>query len=423
MAWRIDTQLVRGEIDNRTRGRITGRFWFLGRDLPVLVSLQGNASRDLAGRQLAFVNPAPKDVLDDSFAPEQVGIAGEFTASRKRKVPDIPLEEIGTYYEQKKPFPWHWGNCIYFEWFSASNGRVVIEAADYQLTISPEAAWEMTAEEEAEQQRANAKSIESFFEQLGFLSTAEKADEEILEPEDDDGETWKDSDGDGDESWKRDEPLSEAEADELMADSDRLTDRLMARLNEAGDNADLEAILEEELERRRAESERRPLTPEEEAERSAWIQEINAAAADIANDPVFQEDLERCHPLAERARDLTLRLMALRDSASWAPKDAGAEHPAIDFVNSMMKAGGKLAGALDGRDWPPTIEDCALCISWLKRARGYIDDALMAADFCRERQLVPLTELSELISETQAIHRDTSALIEELRERLSRGFE
>lgn len=422
MAWRIDTQLIRGEIDNRARGRITGKFWFVGREAPVLVNLQGNAARDLAGRQLAFVNPAPKHAIDASFAPEQVGVAGEFTASRKRKVPDIPLEEIGTYYEQKKPFPWHWGNCIYFEWFSASNGRVVIEAPDYQLTISPEATWVMTAEEEAEQQRSSAKAVEAFFEQLGFLSAQEKPEEEVIE--DDDGENWKDSDGDENEAWKQEEPLSEDEADELMADSDRLTDRLMARLEEAGENADLQAILEEELERRRRENERRPLTPEEEAERAAWIQEINAAASEIASRPEFQEELEKCHPLAERARELTLRLMALNDAGVWAPKEAArGEHPAADLVNSMMKAGGKLAGALDGRDWPPPLEDCALCISWLKRARGYIDDALMAADFCREQRLVPPTELIRVTAEMQELQRETSALIEVLRERLAQGFE
>lgn len=427
MAWRIDTQLIRGEIDNRTRGRITGRFWFVGREHPVLINLQGNAARDLAGRQLAFINPGPKDTLDPNFAPEQIGVAGEFTASRKRKVPDIPLDQIGTYYEQKKPFPWHWGNCVYFEWFSAANGRVVIEAADYQLTLSPEAAWEMTLEEEAEQQRANAKAVEAFFEQLGFLTGGEKKEDEVFAPQggedSEDEENWTDSDGEDEEAWKTDEPLSEEEADELMADSDRLTDRLMARLNEAGENADLEAILEEELERRRSEGEKQPLTPEEEDERAAWIEEINAAAAEIAQDHSFHEELDRCHPLAERARELTLRLMALNDAEKWTPKDASSEHPVADLVSSMMKAGGKLAGALDGRNWPPELEDCALCISWLKRARSYLDDALVAADFCGDQHLVPQSVLADIVAEAQVIQRETCALIEDLRERLSRGFE
>ena len=31
MAWRIEEAVVRGEIDSRGRGRVTGRIWFAGR--------------------------------------------------------------------------------------------------------------------------------------------------------------------------------------------------------------------------------------------------------------------------------------------------------------------------------------------------------------------------------------------------------
>eukprot|EP01031_Cornospumella_fuschlensis_P019204 gene19204-23528_t len=34
MAWRIDQSVIRGEIDNRTRDRVTGRIWFEGRADP-----------------------------------------------------------------------------------------------------------------------------------------------------------------------------------------------------------------------------------------------------------------------------------------------------------------------------------------------------------------------------------------------------
>ena len=57
MAWRIDESVIRGEIDNRTRDRVTGRIWFEGRAEPVELNLTGNAWRDLAGRRLEFVNP------------------------------------------------------------------------------------------------------------------------------------------------------------------------------------------------------------------------------------------------------------------------------------------------------------------------------------------------------------------------------
>jgi hypothetical protein len=414
MAWRIDTHLVRGEIDNRIRGKISGRFWFLGRSEPVELELKGNASRDLAGRRLFIVNPRPEPGLDDGFASEQTGVVGEFTASRKRKVLDIPLDQLGEYYAAKRPVPWHWGNCVYFEWFSASNGHVIIESAEYQLTVSTESTWEMTAEEESQQSKTNAEAMNRFFEELGFLSSEDVQVEtgSSAEPFDLEAEL----EDDASENWKREEPLSEEEADALMADSDQLADRLLARLDEAADQEELEKILEEELERRR--KERR-----DDEEEKPWTSDIEAAAREIAKDPDFQEQMQRRHPLSERARELAIQLMEYGETGTWAPAGAGPEHPAADLINQVMKGGGKLAGALDAREWPPTVDECALCIAWLKRAKSHFEDALVAGDFCREQKLVPVDELLPALTELQGLVREISALIEDLRERLARGFD
>ena len=143
MAWRIDESVIRGEIDNRTRDRVTGRIWFEGRAEPVELNLTGNAWRDLAGRRLEFVNPvAVKKPLsaDDigGFAKRQTGTIGDCTASRKVKVPEVTMDELMELFKQRKPFPWHWGNSLHLEWFSETNGRVVIESASYLLTVSPD---------------------------------------------------------------------------------------------------------------------------------------------------------------------------------------------------------------------------------------------------------------------------------------------
>src|SRR4051794_23173438 len=98
MAWRIDEYVIKGEIDNRVRGRVTGTLWFAGRREHVKLSLTGNAWRDLAGRKLEFVNPAPKRGLDHRFCTLQSGQVGDLTASRKVRVPEIPLNQIGDYY-------------------------------------------------------------------------------------------------------------------------------------------------------------------------------------------------------------------------------------------------------------------------------------------------------------------------------------
>src|SRR6476646_5587169 len=49
MAFRIHDSVVRGEIDNRTKGIISGKIWVEGRDQPVILNLKGNAHPDLAG--------------------------------------------------------------------------------------------------------------------------------------------------------------------------------------------------------------------------------------------------------------------------------------------------------------------------------------------------------------------------------------
>lgn len=107
MAWRIDEAVVRGELDNRTRGRVTGRLWFLGRDEPVVLELAGNCWRDLAGRRLEFTNPSPQPGDLDKLAAMQRGTTGDITASRKVRVPDIPLSDLRLYYKTGREMPWH----------------------------------------------------------------------------------------------------------------------------------------------------------------------------------------------------------------------------------------------------------------------------------------------------------------------------
>jgi hypothetical protein len=48
MAFRIRDSVVRGEIDNRIKGIISGKIWVEGRDQPVILNLKGNAHPDLA---------------------------------------------------------------------------------------------------------------------------------------------------------------------------------------------------------------------------------------------------------------------------------------------------------------------------------------------------------------------------------------
>ncbi len=423
MAWRIDEAVIRGEIDNRERGRVTGKIWLVGHDAPVELELAGNAWRDLAGRRLEFVNPEPKAVEHvERMARRQTGVVGDFTASRKVRVPEVSMEEFMELYKQRKPFPWHWGNSVYLEWFSTPNGRVVIESASYRLTIDPEATWEMTEAEEEVQRRANAEAMGGFFEQLGKAMAAEKAREggEVEEIEEARDETEED-----DSAWQSEKPMSEEEAERMDEEHQRLLDRIQARMEREGEEADFEAIMEEELERRRKERGEVPLTPEEEAKRNEWIEEMNCAAEEAAAnpDPEVERVLELKHPVAERAHELTVRLMSEPEDRGWVAQDAGEEHPLVDLASATMKASAKLAGALNGTEWPPEVAFCAGVIVRLKKARSYLADALLAAEFCAKEGLGEAAWVAEVQRELNALAHECDVRVGELRAKLERGMD
>ncbi len=421
MAWRIDEAVIRGEIDNRVRGRVTGRIWFFGRAEPLELDLEGNAWRDLAGRRLEFVNPDPKPGDFASIATRQTGVIGDCTASRKVKVPEVSMEELMKLYKQRKPFPWHWGNSLYLEWFSETNGRVMIESASYTLTIDPESTWEMTSAEEQEQQGANGAAMTDFMSSLD--AAVAPGDPTTDTPgESDSGANNRDEFEDED-SWDDDEPQTEEEAEKMQNDSDRLIDRINVRVNREGAE-NYRKILEEELERRRRERGERPLTPEEEAQRAEWIEEMNRAGAEVSEtlEREFEEEPDRTHPLAGRAFELAGRLMDEPADRGWVPADATDEHPVADLVSSVMSAAAKLAGALND-DWPPARAFCAGVIVRLKRARECLDHALLAAACCSQQALVDPTWLAEIQGEIEALGCECDKIIAELRSKLERGFD
>jgi len=166
MAWRIHEWVRRGEVDNRQPGVVHGRLWLAGRREPLELDLRGNAWRDLAGCQLFFTRlravptegHAPGRAL---LAPGQNGVIGDFTASRKVKVPDLPAAEFHERLRLHLPFPVRMANSLYLEWFSEANGRVVFESVDFILRIGPPA-WTMTVVEERRQRQANARELRRF---------------------------------------------------------------------------------------------------------------------------------------------------------------------------------------------------------------------------------------------------------------------
>lgn len=142
MAWRPNGEFIRGELDNRTRGKVTGwlEFHQLGR---VEMDLNGDFHEDIAGclvRLKGKDKPERLHYLDD-FAKKQTGKVGDMTAG----LPPAPY--VG--------YP-------YFEWYGVGNGRVVIELEPGAVEIADGPWWRPGDEHTEKVQGQSAAGFTSF---------------------------------------------------------------------------------------------------------------------------------------------------------------------------------------------------------------------------------------------------------------------
>jgi hypothetical protein len=407
MAWRLHDQVIRGEIDNRTRGRVTGRIWLSGRQEPLELHLAGDAWRDLAGSRLLFRNPKPQPGCIEELAGHQAGVTGDMTASRKVRVPEVDVAEMMRLASAGLDYPWHWGNSLYLEWFSNANGRLVIESSGYELTLDGAPAWVMSPSEEEERQKANRRAFADF---LRLRSGAGDPDTAELPAAEDDDEP---------------QSVAEAEADVEDARQSLLLDRIERRIEQEGRDGDnFERILEEErvrLRRERGEPEPEPPTPQEEEEQRAWIEEMNAIAKEAAAE--FQrtggpEHFE--HPLVVRCRDLALEISRGTDRSEADGTPLHREHPLCEIRDGVMIASGKLAGALnrfadEDDDWPPDPLFAGNTLVRLKKARRHLRDALLGLDAAEEQDLLTLNWRTVTRAEVLILLAGVEDLITELR--------
>src|SRR5437773_4103098 len=214
MAWRLHEHILRGKIDNRTRGRVTGEIWLAGIDEPLVLELAGDCAPDLAGCELSFENPDPVPMTTKPPAPQQRGPTGDITAARKVRAFDVSIEEALAMSRRGETSPEHMANAVYLEWFSERSGRVVIESSDYRLQIS-EPAWRYTKEEIAERDRRIAEQETPFA--IAIIQ---------------DGET---------QEW------DEVRYEQFLRESDALTEKYGRLLEKYADHPDSERIIAREM--------------------------------------------------------------------------------------------------------------------------------------------------------------------------------
>lgn len=388
MAWRLHEHVLRGEIDNRTRGRVTGRIWLAGLAEPLVLELAGDGHPDLAGCRLTFENPAPLPMATPPPALQQSGTAGDITAARKVRVFDIPVVEAYMMCKRGEKPPEHLANCLYLEWYSERSGRVVIESSDYRLEISAPA-WRFTAGELAARERRSAEAAEG-----APFAVEIHADGTEVE-------------------W------DEFRCEQLLRESDFTGEKYRRLLEKYAEHPDSERLIAHEMGWDKIDAQPDP----EEAAEIARMNELCAAALhepEPEPDPAregldwVRDDEERIlHPVAKHARDV---LYALLDELKAGGRDLSESDDHIGaFAGHFMRLHVKLASALAFLARGERGTDPGLIIAWLKRALEIHNQTLTAAEALQDHPRFPAARLAHYRSELFQIREAVLALLERLR--------
>ena len=399
MAFRIHDSVRRGEIDNREKGIVRGKIWVHGRADPVTLELKGNAWPDLAGSLLKFTNPLPLVPHPelDSLNPVQSGTIGDITASRKVRVFDIPTEEAYEMCKRGEKPPEHMANCLYLEWFSEQNGRVVIESTDYQLEIST-SLWQLTPEEDEQRARDAAAGMTGFMQKLTEAIELQQRGQK--DPEDE---------------W------DEHDYEKFLKESDARTTKYMELQDKYGDSDEAEEKIAEEM------GWRKELTEEEAEEQNRRIEEMNRACEEALNEPPFEpdphregidwirtEDGELCHPLQHRCFESAMKYWHETDELGL---DKTEDEDLEQFIFEFQTTGAKLAGALSGIAEGREFADNAFTVACLKRALDHLHKSQAGLEAVAPKKLLPESMLTEARRDLFEIREGILKIMDELRGR------
>jgi hypothetical protein len=379
MAWRIEENVIRGEIDNRTPGRVHGKVWLADCNDPLVLELTGNCHKDLAGCRLTFTNPAPKSDTRITLAANQSGAVGDMTAARKvRVIENFDYLAI----KRGKKFPEHLANCLYLEWFSHANGRVVIESTEYKIQVS-RPVWRLSPDEEIRQQEANADAMRSFMEHAaGALDPREEAAYDGA-------------------------PKDEFEWELFLRASDRRATKLGELMEKYHDHPDRDRLIAREMgwtaieEILDAEA---GFVAEEEPDNAIedGFEESESDAPEMDEHPIR-------HPLVTRLIDRSATLMKLAKDR----RDNDLE----EMLGGFISVGPKIAGALGivrpGRKMDREFN--GLVVARLKRALGELSRALNAASRLKEKKAELPFSIDEYVSEMLEIRQEILSLMNEFR--------
>ncbi len=353
MAWRLEEAVEHGVIDNTVEGTTTGKIWLAGRDEPLILSLDGDCWRDVAGTVLEFENPEPV-VMDEIRAldTDQTGSVGDITASRRARIPEVPDEEISEYHRSGKEVPCTWQNVLYIEWFSELNGRVLIEAVGYKLSVTARE-WEMDEDLEEAQKLVNLNTMRDFMSKIIQRTETEEEEEASQKPR---------------------AAMDEYEWEEKLKESDRLTDAYEEVLEKYMDDPDAErkeafamgwdGLLSAMAEREENEEDDFEYGIDE------WDEEESYKDDGEGFDDF--EDFDFVHPLQARAQEVALRAFDLVQSE----REEGDDD---EFTGLLMQISAKLASVLNdgGGGFEP---EAGFVLAVLKRCLNWTNEAIASCN-------------------------------------------
>ncbi|MBI5393745.1 MAG: hypothetical protein HZA91_00455 [Verrucomicrobia bacterium] len=395
MAFRIHDSVARGEIDNRVKGVVRGKIWIEGRAGPVALELAGNASPDLAGCLLTFTNPQKRVAHPhlDSLHPEQRGTIGDLTASRKVRVFDIPMEDALAMIRRKEKPPEHMANSLYLEWFSERNGRVVIEGADFELTISAPQ-WRMTPEENEERARQAEAGMG------GFMQKLSDAIEQHQRGQKDPEEDW-----------------DEHDYEKFMKECDARTEKYGELLDKYGDSDEAHEKIAKEM------GWDKPASDEDDERMS--IEEINALCEAAANEPPPEPDPQRegidwirtgdgdiAHPLQRRCSESAMKFWKVADKLGL---KKSKDEDLLRFITEFQIASAKLAGALASVARGEGCRDAAFTVAYLKRALDHLHKAQAGLEAVAPKRLLPEKAVAAARRELLEIREGVLQLMDDFR--------
>ena len=396
MAWRIARSVVRGEIDNRVRGTVTGKVWLLGREEPLTLNLAGNCWRDLAGFRFAFANPDPQPGDNVDLDSTQEGKVGDITASRK--VRDVPMEDIEKLMSEpgeNKGARYPLVNCLYLEWYSNSNGRVVVESTKFKIELG-EQAWVLDEEGESDQRVENQKAICNWLDEV-----VDRMGDEPDRPHDPAGEA----------------PMDEFQWEKFMKESDVRTDKYSKLLDKYMDHPDRDRIVAREM-------------------GWTWVEEVMDAEDKDALKGFEDEDLDDApdlvpnpltegtdwvrnehghveHPLCLRERNVAMDLW--RHAEKLGLLGENGDKDLLDMIFQAQMAGAKLAGALNHLAYDDD-RDGGFLVAALKRALNYLHQSISLVGKVAEKKLIEPDRLKDYEKDLFEIREEILALMKRYRE-------